>query len=144
MITIGKLSNKCTTLQGLKYGAISQNNYNANVNLNIDNIQDNLDSFEYNRTLKNDDCFGLMFESLEIPKSHSNIDLNINNIQSNLDSFEYDRTINNDISFALKFKSLENPKVNFILNTKMYRFVPYKTYSSTIKITKKYESMIKG
>lgn len=102
MITIGKLNNKCTTLQGLKYGAISQNNYDANVNLNI------------------------------------------NNIQSNLDSFEYDRTINNDISFALKFKSLENPKVNFILNTKMYRFVPYKTYNSTIKITKKYENMIKG
>lgn len=102
MITIGKLSNKCITLKGLKYGAISQNNYDANINLNI------------------------------------------NNIQSNLDSFEYNRTINNDINFALKFQSLENPKGHFILNTKMYRFVPYKTYSSTIKITKKYESMIKG
>ena len=103
MISIGKLAtNKCATLQGLKYGAISQNNYSSNTEINIESIQSDLNSFNYNRTLNNDNCF------------------------------------------ALKFKSLENPRANFMLQVKMYRFVPYKTYSNTIKVIKKYENKIKG
>ena len=61
MISISKLAtNKCATLQGLKYGAISQNDYGSNIQI------------------------------------------------------------------------------------KMYRFVPYKTYSNKIKVIKKYENKIKG
>ena len=103
MISIGKLAtNKCATLQGLKYGAISQNDYSFNTKINIDSIQSDLNSFVYNRTLNNDNCF------------------------------------------ALKFKSLENPRASIMLQPKMYRFVPYKTYSNKIKVIKKYENKIKG
>ena len=103
MISIGKLAtNKCATLQGLKYGAISQNDYGSDIQIDVNNIQSDLNSFDYNRTLNNDNCF------------------------------------------ALKFKSLENPKADLMLQTNMYRFVPYKTYSNTIKVIKKYENKIKG
>ena len=103
MISIGKLAtNKCATLQGLKYGAISQNDYGSDIQIDVNNIQSDLNSFDYNRTLNNDNCF------------------------------------------ALKFKSLENPRANFILKAKVCRYVPYKTYSNTIKVIKKYENKIKG
>ena len=103
MINIGKLAtNKCATLQGLKYGTISQNDYGSDIQIDVNNIQSDLNSFDYNRTLNNDNCF------------------------------------------ALKFKSLENPRANFMLQVKMYRFVPYKTYSNKIKVIKKYENKIKG
>lgn len=103
MINICKLAtNKCATLQGLKYGAISQNDYGSDIQIGVNNIQSDLNSFDYNRTLNNDNCF------------------------------------------ALKFKSLENPKVSIMLQSKMYRFVPYKTYSNKIKVIKKYENEIKG
>ena len=52
MISIGKLAtNKCATLQGLKYGAISQNDYGSDIQIDVNNIQSDLNSFDYNRTL---------------------------------------------------------------------------------------------
>ena len=70
MISIGKLAtNKCATLQGLKYGAISQNDYGSDIQIDVNNIQSDLNSFDYNRTLNNDNCFALKFESLENPKA---------------------------------------------------------------------------
>ena len=146
MISIGKLAtNKCATLQGLKYGAISQNDYGSDIQIDVNNIQSDLNSFDYNRTLNNDNCFALKFKLLENPNDYgSDIQIDVNNIQSNLNSFDYNRTLNNDNCFALKFKSLENPRANFMLQVKVYRFVPYKTYSNKIKVIKKYENKIKG
>lgn len=98
MTTIGKLKKcSCEALQGLKYQAISYNTNSDNVITTINHIQHDLSSFDYNKTLKNNECFALKFNSLENP-------INSNLLETTIISFIPYKTYSNKIKMITKHK----------------------------------------
>ena len=73
MTRIGKLNVGCNILKGLKYGAILNNENSSIVQPTICPVQPSLNSFLYNSTLNNDNCFALKYKILENPKDNLNI-----------------------------------------------------------------------
>ena len=99
MTTIGKLGEcNCGSLQGLKYKSISCNTTSNCIITNIDYIQHDLSSFSYDRTLNNNECFALKFNSLENPIS-SNL------LETTIINFVPYKTYNNKIKTITKHET---------------------------------------